>query len=241
MADQTTFVTRMDRRTAGKNLGVTIVVGAIIVSLIAIWVYVHRPETDDATLRANFIGVAPHASGHIVELLVKDNQPVREGDLLFTVDPRPYEDSVALAKAGLVLTRKEVASLEKAVQVAEASIHRAEAQVTASAADVTRAEAQSIAAEASLQRAEGQYKEADNHFHRIEPLLAKELTTPDAVEAAQTQQIVANTGVREAQTALSAARAAVEAARAQSLAARAALEAGQGGTSPGRRCHWPGR
>jgi multidrug efflux system membrane fusion protein len=224
MADKTTVVTRMDPRAVGKSLGVAIVAGAILVSLIAIWVYVHRPETDDATVRANFIGVAPHASGHIVELLVRDNQPVREGDLLFTIDPRPYEDAVALAKASLALARTEVAALEKAAQVAQASIHRAEAQVAASAADVTRAEAQSIAAEASLERAQGQFKEADNHFHRLEPLLAKELTTPDAVEAAQTSQLVADTGVREAQKALSAAHAAVEAARAQHLAAEAALE-----------------
>ena len=183
-----------------------------------------EPETDDATVRANFVGIAPHASGHIVELRVKDNQSVREGDLLFVVDPRPYEHAVALAKARLALTRKEVAALQKAVQVAEASIGRAEAQVNASAADITRAEAQSVAAEASVERAQGQFKEADNHFHRIEPLLAKQLTTPDVVEAAETRRLVAETGVREAQKALSAARSVVEAARAQKIAAEAALE-----------------
>jgi multidrug efflux system membrane fusion protein len=47
------------------------------------------PQTDDATVRANFIGVAPEVSGHIVELPVQDNQFVHEGDLLFVIDPRP--------------------------------------------------------------------------------------------------------------------------------------------------------
>ena len=212
------------RKRLGKILSMSIIVGAGIVSLLAIWVYVHQPETDDATVRANFVGIAPHASGHIVELPVRDNQSVREGDLLFVVDPRPYEHAVALAKARLALTRKEVAALQKAVQVAEASIGRAEAQVNASAADITRAEAQSVAAEASLDRAQGQFKEADNHFHRLEPLLAKQLTTPDLVEAAETRRLVAETGVREAQKALIAARSVVEAARAQKTAAEAALE-----------------
>jgi len=214
----------LDPKRAGKILSVSIMLGAGIACLLALWVYVHEPETDDATVRANFVGLAPHASGHVVELRVRDNQSVHEGDLLFVIDPRPYEHAVALAKARLALTRKEVAALQKGVQVAEAAIDRAEAQVNASAADITRAEAQSIAAEASLERAQGQFKEADNHYHRIEPLLSKQLTTPDVVEAAETRRLVADTGVREAQKALSAARSVVDAVRAQKIAAEAALQ-----------------
>ena len=214
----------LDPKRIGKFVSATVILGAVLVGVLALWVYVHEPETDDATVRANFVGIAPHASGHIVELKVRDNQLVHDGDLLFVVDPRPYEHAVALAKARLALTRKEVASLQKAVQVADASINKAEAQVNASAADITRAEAQAIAAEASVERAQGQFKEADNHFHRIEPLLSKQLTTPDVVEAAETRRLVAETGVREAQKALSAARSVVEAVRAQKTAAEAALE-----------------
>jgi len=224
MSDTKDDLKQMDRKKLGKGLSLGIVIGAIAVCLIAVWVYSYRPQTDDATMRANFIGVAPHASGHIVELLVRDNQVVKEGDLLFRIDPRPYEHSVARAKANLVLTRKEVDALEKAVKVADASIVRAQAQVASSAADVERAEAQSIAAEAALQRAEGEFKEADDHFHRLEPLLAKELTTADLVQAAGTRRLVAQTGVSQAQKGLSAAQASVTAARAQHLAVEAALE-----------------
>src|SRR5262249_54982070 len=124
----------------------------------------------------------------------------------------------------LVLTRKEVDSLEKAVKVADASIVRAEAQVSASSADIERAEAQSIAAEAVLQRAQGEFTEAEDHFKRLEPLLAKGLTTVDLVEAARTRRRVAETGVSQAQKGLTAAKAAVTAARAQHLAVEAALE-----------------
>ena len=224
MADAKDYLKKLDRKKIAKGLGLGIVIGAVIVCVIAVWVYSYRPQTDDATMRANFIGVAPHASGHIVQLLVKDNQYVNEGDLLFTIDPRPYEHAVARAKAGLVLTHKEVDALEKALKVADASIVRAEAQVLASTADIERAEAQSIAADASLQRAEGEFKDADDHCNRVEPLLAKELTTADLVESARTRRLVAETGVREAQKGLSAAKATVAAARAQHLAVEAALE-----------------
>ena len=106
MADANTPSAKPDRKAIGKGIGLGIVIAAVLVCLTAIWVYINRPETDDATMRANFIGIAPHASGHIVELLVKDNQFVHEGDLLFKIDPRPYEHTVARAKANLVLTRK---------------------------------------------------------------------------------------------------------------------------------------
>jgi multidrug efflux system membrane fusion protein len=224
MAEAKDSQTKLDPKIVGKTLGLTIVISAVVMTLIAIWVYINRPQTDDATMRANFIGVAPHASGHIVQLLVKDNQFVREGDLLFTVDPRPYEHTVARAKANLVLTRKEVDARQQQLKVAEAAITRAEAQVSASAADIERAEAQSIAAEAALQRAQGEFEDADHHFHRLEPLLAKELTTADLVEEARTRRLVAETGVSQAQKALSAARATVTAARAQHLAVEAALQ-----------------
>src|SRR5262245_15454722 len=131
MADANASSATRDRKIIGKSLGLAIVIGAVVVCWIALWVYTHRPQTDDATMRANFIGIAPHASGHIVQLSVKDNQFVREGDLLFAIDPRPYEHAVARAKATLVLTRREVDSLEKQLKVSDAAIVRAQAQVSA--------------------------------------------------------------------------------------------------------------
>src|SRR6267378_3041826 len=154
MTDANTSSTKPERKVIGKSLGLAIVISAALVCLFAVWVYINRPETDDATMRANFIGIAPHASGHIVDLLVKDNQFVHEGDLLFTIDPRPYEHAVARAKANLVLTRKEVDALIKALKVADAAIAKANAQVAASAAEIERAEAQSIAAETGVSQAE---------------------------------------------------------------------------------------
>ena len=193
----------------GRSISLAIIIAFVVVAIIAAWSHDNRPQTDDATLRANFIGVAPHASGHIVELRVKDNQFVREGDLLFLIDPRPYEHAVASAKAGLSLTRKEVSALQKALQVADASI--------------TRYEAQELAAEATVERAQAELKEADDHVKRLEPLLTKEFATADQLEAARTRRLVADTGVREAQKLLAAAVAAVEQAKVERLRADDAI------------------
>ena len=200
---------KMDRKVLGKRIGLAIMLGTVAVVIAAFWVYNYRPQTDDATLRANFVGIAPHASGHIVELLVKDNQYVNQGDLLFVIDPRPYEHAVAIAKAQLVLAHKQVDAAEKALKAADASI--------------ARAEAQRAAAESTVQRAEAEFKNADDHLNRLEPLLAKEFATKDQVEAARTRQITAAKAVEEAQKFLTAAIAGVEQAKAERLRAEDAI------------------
>lgn len=190
-----------DPKIIGQRVALGIVIATVIVVIIAVWTHDYRPWTDDATLRANYIGVAPQVSGHIVELDVKDNQSVKKGDLLFVVDPRPYEDAVASAKANLDLTRKQVASLADALKVADVSI--------------VRAEAQDLAAEATVERAQAEFKEVDDHVKRLEPLLAKEFATADQLEAARTQRLVADASVREAQRMLASDAAAVDEAKAQ--------------------------
>lgn len=201
MPEQNPVPTKPDLKIAGRRIGLAIIVAFAVVAIIAVWSHDNRPQTDDATLRANFIGVAPHASGHIVELLVKDNQLVKEGDLLLVIDPRPYEDAVALAKAQLVLARKQVSAAEKSLQTADASIARAEAQQAASGATVRRAEAE--------------FKNANDHLKRVEPLLEKEFTTTDQVEAARTRQIITAAVVEEAQKGLVATIAGVAQAKAE--------------------------
>jgi multidrug resistance efflux pump len=184
------------RRIVGRIVGASIMGGAAVAVAVTLLQGQTRPQTDDATVRANFIGIAPQVSGHIVDLRVRDHQQVNEGDLLFVVDPRPYEIALERARAALALTRNEVDGLRNGAAIAVAAVARAEAQLRASAAEVARLETQ--------------FHHADEHLRRLEPLLVKEFVTADRVEEARTQ--------REA------AAAAVNAARAQHGSAEAALQ-----------------
>src|SRR5580693_5889250 len=64
---------------------------AIVALITVYWVATWRPETDDAEVFANYIGIAPVVEGPILHLNVADNQYVRQGDLLFEIDDRPYK------------------------------------------------------------------------------------------------------------------------------------------------------
>jgi multidrug efflux system membrane fusion protein len=153
------------RRVLGRTLGISFIVGGVVVTLLLMRELEVRPRTDDAFVRANIIGIAAHVSGQIVDLRVQDNQAVAAGDLLFIVDPRPYEASLAIAEAQLLLVDSEIVSLEAQIAAAERS-------VAAAAAAVARAEAEAVY---SIQ-----------YLERVEPLLANRFVTPDAVEEART-------------------------------------------------------
>ncbi|HEY3190241.1 MAG TPA: biotin/lipoyl-binding protein [Solirubrobacteraceae bacterium] len=227
------------RRVAGRLIGAVIVVGALVAVVVTLLQWERRPQTDDATVRANFVGITPKVTGHIVQLRVKDNQQVKEGDLLFVVDPRPYEIALARARAALALTRTEVAGLRNGVSAATAGVARAAAQLNASAADVerretdpivadaeiARLEAQRAASQAALGRAQAELRNAEDHLARLEPLLPQKFVTEDRVDEARTRKISAAMATEQARTSVAAADAAIDEARARKRAATANLTA----------------
>jgi len=212
------------RRVIGRLLGAGIVSAAAIAVVVTLLQSETRPQTDDATVRANFVGIAPQVNGHIVELHVRDNQQVKEGDLLFLIDPRPYEIALERARATLALTRKEVDGLKNGAATAVAGVSKAEAQLNASAADVTRGEMDPVVADAEIARLEAQFQHADEHLKRLEPLLPQQFVTADRVEQARTQRVSALAALNEARARKSAAVAALASTRAQHLATDAALQ-----------------
>lgn len=78
--------------------------------------YMHSPWTRDGRVKANVIAVAPDVSGVVVAVAVRDNQFVRKGELLFTIDQARYRLALQQAEAALASrqidfgTRKEEAA-----------------------------------------------------------------------------------------------------------------------------------
>jgi multidrug efflux system membrane fusion protein len=212
------------RRILGRLAGAAIVGGAAIALVVALLQWEIRPQTDDATVRANFVGIAPQVNGHIVQLNVHDNQQVHEGDLLFVIDPRPYEIALERARATLGLTRKEVDSLKNGAATAVAGVSRAEAQLNAATADVARREMDPVVADAEIARLEAQFQHADDHLKRLAPLLPQQFVTEDRVEEARTQRASALSALEEARARKRAAVAALLSSRAQHVATEAALQ-----------------
>src|SRR6187399_379495 len=96
-----------------KLVALLIVFGAVVLTLYVWSVLERHPRTDDAAARANVVGIVPRARGQIVKLAVQDNQLVKQGDLLFEIDPADYEQALDKAKSSL-------ASLDEQIDVGRA-------------------------------------------------------------------------------------------------------------------------
>ena len=72
----------------------------------------HYVSTDNAYLQQDKISVSAELGGRIVEVGVKENQHVNAGDLLFRIDPEPYNIAIAQADAAIASAQVRVVGLE---------------------------------------------------------------------------------------------------------------------------------
>lgn len=140
---------------------------ALIVLIWVIWRIDSAPSTNDAYASADTIDVVPEVSGRIIELAVRDNQQVKQGDLLFRIDPRPYEANLAKAEASL-------AALDKQIMLTQRSV------------DAQKYAADSV--EASVGKARAAAKLANDTLRRTEPLLSQGFVSAEDVDRARTAQ-----------------------------------------------------
>jgi multidrug resistance efflux pump len=80
----------------------------------AMWdVYMGAPWTRDGTVRAYVVTMAPEVAGRIVALPVGDNQYVRKGDLLVTIEPTDYAIAVQQAEAAIDQARANAENAQR--------------------------------------------------------------------------------------------------------------------------------
>lgn len=206
----------------GRILSAAIVIGAIAIGLAVLRQVNDYPRTDDAEIVANFIGIAPQVEGPILRLNVRDNQSVKQGDLLYEIDDRPYRYALekalseqAALEGQIADERRRIAALVSAVSVSQANIQSAEADVTRSAAAVDEARADVTNAEQGVSRAQAEWTYANDNLHRIEPLLAKQFVTVDQVDRARTSEISQAQSLKQAESQLQLAQAGLQSTLAQ--------------------------
>src|SRR5215470_17505675 len=121
------------RATIIRAVSIAVVVAALTVGWWALNRSAAAPSTDDATIDADIVHIAASVGGRIVRLPIEENGQVAEGDVLFEIDPVPYQLAVSQAQADLELaqatleTQRRVLSTQRsAVVVATDQMKRAE-------------------------------------------------------------------------------------------------------------------
>ena len=162
-------------------------------------------STDDAYVEGTISPVSAKVAGHIVELLVQDNQVVRRGDLLMRVDPRDFqakraqasaavataEANLRAARAELPLTREgthaQIEQARAALQVSMVGVKSAESAVDESRARLEARRSATDAMRAEIAGAQSTYRQAGRELERVKSLLKNDLVARrdyDQAEAA---------------------------------------------------------
>jgi membrane fusion protein (multidrug efflux system) len=107
---------------------VLLLLGPVLIAGGAGWLYLHGGRfvtTDNAYVKADIIGISSNVTGTVMEVLARTGDYVHKGDLLLTVDDKPYLIAQARAEANLANVRGDIESMKaefvnKGLEIAKA-------------------------------------------------------------------------------------------------------------------------
>ena len=157
----------------------------IVVGSFAVYKYLDsqgHETTDDAQVEKNMNPIIPKISGYITKVFVKDNQLVKKGDTLFTIDNSDFLVKIEEAKANL-------AAAESGFEVSKADNGSAVANIGVSESNVN-------SASGSIETAKIRLSRAKNDFDRYKNLYETRSITKQQFEQAEAAKLEAENQVK---------------------------------------------
>jgi membrane fusion protein, multidrug efflux system len=220
-------------RAGNPRFRVFLIVGIVVLLVVGffLWRYfASYEETDDAQIDGHMNSISARVSGHVLKLLVEDNQYVAVGSPLIEIDPKDYQvaldrakadyaDAVALAEAARVNvpitsvnTSSQTSSAQADVENANAGIAAARQQYAAANAQLAEAQANNVKAQSDLVRYKQLVDKQEISQQQYDQAVAAANASAAAVDAARASASAAEHHVRQAQSKLAQAQANVRAA-----------------------------
>ena len=203
-------------------LVIAILLGAMVAWLAHFLLHAfHYVETDDAYVAGHVHQISAQIDGRVSEVLVKDNQSVKAGDVLVKLDPLEYEIGLQKAQAAVAQAAAQGA-------LAAAAGSQAAAQMAEAEAKAAQAEAQVRQTGAELELARQNFERNEKLFQSSNDVIAKADfdATQSSLGAKTALNDAAKANVTAARAGVAAAQAAHESAIAQQEAAKAMAAAG---------------
>jgi membrane fusion protein (multidrug efflux system) len=187
-----------------------LLIAAPVVALLAIlFLYLHGGRyqtTDNAYFQAGLGAVAANVSGPVIAVEVRDNQRVKAGQVLFRIDPAPFQAAVDEAEAALADARTQVSSLQANYAQGQAELQSAQAQLAYAEREAARQKAllaEGISSQAQYDQAR---LSAQTAAHGIETSRQKNASVAATLSGRVAGPIEAQPAVKKAQAALDRAR-----------------------------------
>jgi multidrug efflux system membrane fusion protein len=186
-ADATAETRRYRRR-------VLLTLSAVVLAVVLYWASSYFfAYTDDAYVTSDFVNVAPYVSGRIVSVNIVDNQTVKKGELLATIDPTPFQLSLNEKQAKKTEAEAQLAVDRDTIAAAQAQRDDAAAKERLASDNVRRATPITAAGfysrqgldtlTAKEQEAKAALADAESAIAKAQQTLALHQTTVAAISA----------------------------------------------------------
>ena len=163
----------------------------VLVILIAVglwWRSTFSESTDDAQISGHLIQISSRINGHVLKVVVQENQVVNAGDVIAELDPADYQIAVENAEAALATAEANAVAAHVAVPITSVNVgsnlRSADSDVASSHASVAQAERQLDAARARVAQAKANSVKAQADLDRYKPLVAKDVISKQQFDAA---------------------------------------------------------
>ena len=175
----------MEKKETNKKFTIIIIALVSIGLVYGIYKYVHslsHETTDDAQIEKNMNPIIPRVTGYVTKVYVKDNDFVKKGDTLFTIDDKDYQVKVEEANAALV--------------AAQGSLEVSKADIGGALANISISEANISSAGGNIETAKIRLTRATNDFVRYQNLYKNKSITKQQFEQAEAAKLEAESEVR---------------------------------------------
>ncbi len=96
---------------------ITVTIPIVGLTILILCLNIVAPSTHDVRVINYVIPINPQVRGLVIDVPIEPNRPIKKGDVLFRVDPVPYEIAVKNAEANIQNLRKQLKSLESSSAV----------------------------------------------------------------------------------------------------------------------------
>jgi membrane fusion protein (multidrug efflux system) len=170
-----------------------IIIAVLILSALSygIFKYVHslsHETTDDAQIEKNMNPIIPRVMGYITKVYIKDNDYVKKGDTLFTIDNNDYIVKLEDAKAALIAAQGNFEVSKADVGSALASVSVSDANVQSAGGNIETAKIRLGRATNDFERYENLYKNHSITKQQYEQALAAKQEAESQLRILQQQQ-----------------------------------------------------
>lgn len=157
----------------------------LVVSIAVAYPFYHysmtHESTDDAFIESHVVSISPHISGHLDKVFITDNQYIKKGQLIATIDPIDYKINVEIAQA-------QVNSVKSAVKVALAQYQAAKNVLSEREAELRSQAASFDSYKAQIAQYEAGYDRDDSDLDRMSQVVKAGAVSRQEFDHAKAQQ-----------------------------------------------------